>query len=73
MPAERTEPTRQVISPQEMLHLADRLKWKADETNDAHDHDELHAAAEVAFIIAVIHPDLRHNAYIARWLEALDG
>lgn len=71
MPAEGSKAA--AVTPQEMLNRAERLRIKADESNDSHDHDELHAASEVAFIIATIHPDMRNNSYIKRWLEGLDA
>lgn len=44
---------------------AERLNVAADETNDAYDHDELHAAADV------VRAGLTSN-YIDRWVEGLE-
>lgn len=44
---------------------AERLNEAADETNDAYDHDELHAAADV------VRSGLTSN-YIDRWIEGLE-
>lgn len=44
--------------------LADALQRRADETDDARDHDELHAAADV--VRSRVHTD-----YIDRWVDEL--
>jgi hypothetical protein len=43
--------------------------WAADETNDAHDHDELHAAGAIVGSSAYV--DLFDVEYVARWLDGL--
>jgi gluconate kinase len=44
------------------------LRVAADETNDAADHDEVHAAAEVAKLLA---GDDFDDSYIDRWLDGI--
>jgi hypothetical protein len=41
----------------------------ADEANDAHDHDELHAAGAIVGSPAYV--DLYDIEYVARWLDGL--
>jgi hypothetical protein len=41
----------------------------ADQTNDAHDHDELHAAGEICE--AFKHVGFSKDSYVQRWLEGL--
>lgn len=52
----------------ELSEIGVALKIAADETNDSNDHDELHAAAEIAFMLDGEHFDMN---YIDRWLEGL--
>ena len=55
----------------------DYAKWAeefhrmADETNDAMDHDELHAAGEICEIFQNV--GLVEGSYVQRWLEGLAG
>lgn len=49
--------------------LAQHLAERADEQNDAADHDELHAASDVCTILTYM-PELSSN-YIERWLIGL--
>lgn len=48
------------------------LHTRADETNDVHDHDELHAAAAV-LEFGSQYPDIFLEQYIARWIDGLLG
>lgn len=48
--------------------LASKLQVLADETNDAADHDELHAAAEVVRLRAGLPYD---ESYLNRWIQGL--
>lgn len=44
------------------------LRLAADETNDAADHDEVHAAAEIAKMLA---GEMYEDTYIERWLDGI--
>jgi hypothetical protein len=46
------------------------LHTRADETNDIHDHDELHAAAAVLELMPE-NPVLAEDNYISRWIDGL--
>lgn len=50
------------------VEMARWFSLKADETNDAADHDELHAAAEVACMMLGAPYEAK---YINRWMEEL--
>lgn len=49
--------------------LAASLRGIADHVNDAADHDELHAAGEIA---AFLNGDTHDRNYIDRWLVELE-
>jgi len=58
-----------MMNEDEFLALAFQLSERADEQNDAADHDELHAASDVCTILKYM-PELSSN-YIERWLIGL--
>ncbi len=56
---------------QNVMIAVDMLHDKADKTNDAHDHDELHAAAAVLMMMGGAFMSDKDYEYIQRWLEGL--
>lgn len=58
-----------MITKPEFIALAQQFAIRADEMNDAEDHDELHAASDVCAILSV-KPWMTTN-YIERWLMGL--
>jgi hypothetical protein len=49
--------------------IAEKMRVKADETNDRHDHDELHAASMICVLLS--RGEYLYYDYICRWLEGL--
>jgi hypothetical protein len=60
-----------VISKETYAALADEFRERADETNDAADHDELHAAGEICAMQTMYIIDIAGNIYVERWLLEL--
>lgn len=58
-----------MIDKDEFLAMASHLAERADEQNDAADHDELHAASDMCVILSM--NPYRCTAYIERWLIGL--
>lgn len=49
--------------------MSEKMQVAADETNDRHDHDELHAASTICLLIS--RGEYLYYDYITRWLEGL--
>lgn len=58
-----------MIEKNEFLAMASHFAERADEQNDAADHDELHAASDVCAILSV--KEWMQTPYIERWLIGL--
>lgn len=59
------EPCGRCFADSEMVARAERINAAADETDDARDHDELHAAADIVRTGF-------HSRYVDRWVEELE-